>query len=442
MSQTSSTTHTANSGPVARVLYLLRYYPRFSETFIVNEILELERQGADVHILAMRRPDDGFFHESVCRVRAVAGYLPEDERKLRRRVMPHAKRYLRAADLGSRRLIRSLRRAGRITTEDVLGAIFLARHLNKVGIDHVHVHFGKEASSLAYLAHLLTGVRFTMTLHAYDIFRDDVDTDLLSRKINAAERVVTVSRYNLSFLYKHFQINDDRKVMVLYNGIDTERFTIRNHERDERVIMSVGRLIEKKGFLYLIEAVGLLRDRGIEVTCRIVGEGKQGQELRQRVCELGLTGRVELTGLLRQDAVSDLMAKATCFVLPCVHASDGNVDALPTVLLESMACGTPCVSTRVSGVPEIIDTDENGILVEPAEVLALADAIQLLVLDPVRAQEMGRAARAKACQFFDVRKNVQVLHLLFQEIAAVGGRQRISVAGSDEPAVSEEVVSS
>ncbi len=409
-----------------RVLYLLRYYPRFSETFIVNEIIELERQGMDLQILSMRRPDDGFFHESVCRVCAVAGYLPETEQKLRRRTLPHLRRLLRSASAASRQEIRALYKQGRITFTDLLGAVYVIRQLKKQSIDHTHVHFGKEASTLAFLANRLTGAPYSMTLHAYDIFRDDVDRDLLARKINASRRVITVSNYNRTFLLDQFSPEDPEKVVVLYNGIDLTRFSDRGQTRESHTILTVGRLIEKKGFVHLIDAVALLRDEGIFVRCQIAGDGKEASRLCERIESQGVSDRIELLGKVRQDEVGRMMSTAGCFVLPCVRATDGNIDALPTVLLEAMACGAPCISTQLSGIPEIIDDQISGLLVKPESPRELADAIKRVLGEGFLGARLGRGARRKVEMYFDVEKNACQLHTLFRQMigGAAGSRSR------------------
>lgn len=407
----------------ARVLYVLRAYPRFSETFIVNEILELERRGMAVEILAMRRPDDGYFHESVCRVRARARYIPEAPDKLHNAANERLRSLWRKAPRGARMYLTRLRRAGRVTMADLWSAAYLIRDARKCGATHVHAHFGTEAATVVMVARLLGGPRYSLTLHAYDIFRENVDKALLTDKINHASFVVTVSRFNQAYLRSEYPEHDESKVLVVYNGIDLERFAPVNASREPWLIFSVGRLIEKKGFGYLIEAVAKLREAGHPARCVIAGDGREQAALEAQMERLGCADAVELAGLWRQDRVRDMLGSAGCFTLGCVEAADGNQDALPTVLLESLASGCPTISTRLSGIPEIIESERSGLLVEPGDSAALARAIERIFTEPDLAGRLSVGGRARAEERFAVSRNVEQLMALYQGDGAKGEPQ-------------------
>jgi len=398
------------------VAYLLRAYPRFSETFIVNEILELEQRGVEVSILAMRKPEDGFFHESVCRVNARAKYIPETPGKLREKASHLLRRLARCAPRGTLRRLNSLKRSGRITLDDVLAAAYVLNHVRKHRINHLHAHFGTESATLALIADMLGGLSYSLTLHAYDIFRENVDTDLLTRKINHARFVITVSEFNRGYLARCCPDHDHTKVRVLYNGVDLKHFTPGEEPRERWLIFSVGRLIEKKGFLHLIRAVARLRQAGRPARCIIAGDGRQADFLREQIQRLGCQDAVELVGLWRQQRVRECMQRAGCFALPCVEALDGNMDALPTVLLEALACGCPCVSTRLSGIPEIIEHDASGLLVPPGDHVALAQAIERLFIEPGLSRRLSRGARRRARERFNLTQNASQLVDLFHQV--------------------------
>jgi len=390
--------------------YLLRMYPRFSQTFIVNEILELQRQGLEVKVASLRKPTDGLFHESISRVRGKVHYLPEtilsDFGKVRRAGWASLNRrpaaYLRG-------LVCVLRHAG-AGWIDLAQAALLLRWVKKQRIDHVHVHFGTQEATVALLANILGGLSYSLTLHAFDIFIDNVDRRLLARKINASQFTVTVTRFNRRYLAKHIPGVDPDKIRVNHNGIDLDRFKAAGRQREPSLLFAVGRLIEKKGFIDLVRAVGRLRDRGLPVHCKIAGDGPERARLEEEIRRAKLASHVELTGPLEQACVRDLMQRATCFALPCVQARDGNVDALPTVLLESLASGCPSVSTRLSGIPEIIEDGLSGLLVPPGDDAALAQAIGRIIQDRSLAQRLAEGGRRRAEARFDVCRNVAVMH--------------------------------
>lgn len=378
-----------------RVGYFLRQYPRLSETFIVNEILALEAQGVEVSILAMRHSKDAVVHESVKRVRAPITYISEYGGKCP----------IDSLATAQRDPIQALLAQTEATQKDLDAAFDLLRWTKEHRVEHVHVHFGKDAATAALLAHLMGGLEYSLTLHAFDIFRHNVDRPLLVEKINHSRMTVTVCQFNRSFLEQHFPKHQREKVIVLHNGVDLSLFKPVQSPRDRSLIFSAGRLIEKKGFIHLIRAVAALRDKGLVVRCVIGGEGEDEQLLRNETTRLGLVEQVHFAGALRQSEVMQMLQQAGCFVLPCVEAADGNLDALPTVLLESLASGCPTISTRVSGIVEIIDHDQQGLLTAPGSASELAAAIHRALTDEEASRRWAVAGRARAEERFDLHTN-------------------------------------
>ncbi len=409
--------------PAVRVGYLLRMYPRFSQTFVVNEILELERQGVEVSIASLKKPSDGRFHESISRVQAAVDYIPEHivespAKTLRSHWTAGRRQPLRYA----RALGTTLRFAGTSHT-DFRQAAMVLRWARKRKIKHIHVHFGTHEASVAYLACLIGGLSYSQTLHAFDIFRDDVDRRLLTHKINASRFTVTVSEFNRRFLVDQIPGVDPDKVRVNYNGIDLETFSPNGAVRTPDSIVSIGRLIEKKGFIHLVRAVRRLRDRGVEATCTIVGDGRDKDKLKKEIKALKLRGAITLVGSLNQDQVRSLLTRSACLALPCVEAADGNMDALPTVLLEGLACGCPCISTKVSGVPEIIENEASGLLVAPSDDAALSDALARVLQSPELHRNLATGGRRRAERLFDVRQNVARMKDWFADVLSAPARE-------------------
>lgn len=410
--------------------YVLKMYPRFSETFILNEILELERQGVDVHIYSLRKPDDGRFHANLARVHAPVIYLPEYLPAAPARVFAAHRALAQAAPRRyAHVLLYALARLNRHTLKWFFQAGILADHLRAQPADHLHAHFASSAARVAMFAHLLTGVPYSFTAHAKDIYLNTVDADLLRDKMRAARFVVTVSDYNRAHLVQlagesgrtglrgllppdRLTLPPDR-VRRLYNGIDLTQFNVGADDRPqaarEPLILAVGRLVEKKGFDVLVRACALLRDQGLAFRCEIAGKGPHEATLRALITGLDLADRVQLVGPKPQDEIVAAYRRAAVFALPCVVGADGNRDGLPTVLLEAMAMQVPVVSTDLTGVPEIVDEGVTGLLVLQHDPAALATALARLLADPALREQMGRAARAKVARQFDLRQNVAVL---------------------------------
>ncbi len=412
------------------IAYVLKMYPRFSETFVLNEILEVERQGIDVRIYSLHKPDDGRFHANLSRVRAPVIYLPEYLPPEAGRVFAAHRTLAKAQPRHYMRvLFYTLTRANLHTLKRFFQAGVLAEHLRTQPVDHLHAHFASSATRVAMFAHLLTGIPFSFTAHAKDIFLNTVDRDLLRDKMRAARFVVAVSEFNRTYLTQlsseegttHLQglLSADRltippgHIRRLYNGIDLSQFNpgpdaLPQASRD-RLILAVGRLVEKKGFDVLAHACALLRDQGTDFHCEIVGKGPQENALRTLIAELNLTDRVRLVGPRPQDEIVEACRRAAVFALPCIVGADGNRDGLPTVMLEAMAMRLPVVSTGLTGVPEIVDDGITGLMVPQNDPTALAAALTGLLTNPTRREEMGWAARAKVVGNFDLHQNVAVL---------------------------------
>jgi colanic acid/amylovoran biosynthesis glycosyltransferase len=390
-----------------RVAYIVKRYPRYSETFIVNEILEMERQGVEIEIFSMRPCCDTHFQDSISKVRAPVHYVPYAGVKaqdLWERLRTSA---------GSLRIEEAIQRAGSAAAGDFFQALTLAHELRSRDIGHMHAHFGSVATTVARLTHFLTGIPYSFTAHAKDIFHESVCPDELRAKLADASAVVTVSDYNLQYLRETFGSAADR-VRRVYNGLLLDRFAYSAPASRRRHIVSVGRLVEKKGFDDLVGACDLLRADGVDFTCDIVGNGELEADLRAQICELGLEGEVRLLGPRPQSEIIELVQSAAVFAAPCLVGDDGNRDGLPTVLLEAMALGTPCVSTDVTGIPEVVRHEDTGLIVGQRDRRGLADALRRLLDDPELRVRLAGNARALIEEEFDARKSVAQIASLFE----------------------------
>ncbi len=385
--------------------YVVKRYPRFSETFIVNEILAHEDAGQEVAIFALRPSIDSHFQAAIGRVRAPVTYL--DEALKASQIWPR----LAALSGDQWRALEPVRDA---PARDIAQAVHLAQEVAARGITHLHAHFATSAATVARVAAALAGIPFSLTCHAKDIFHESVDDENLANLFAAASQVITVSDYNVQDLTRRLGARDN--LVRLYNGLDLERFpfqpALTANSNGPPAIVAVGRLVEKKGFGVLIDACELLASEGRNFTCQIIGTGDQEKLLANRIAAAGLQSVVHLTGALPDEQLRGALCNATCFAAPCIVGEDGNRDGLPTVLLESMALGTPCIATPVTGIPEAITDGDTGLLVPENDAVALAKALAKLLDDAELCDRIALAARRRIEADFDIHRNAAKLRQL------------------------------
>lgn len=416
--------------------YVLRKFPVLSETFILNEILELERLGVPIHVFALAPPRDPRFHEGIARLRASITYLPSgfEWKHVVRQNRVFARRHPQHY---RRELLKVLTRLDRVLLWRFLQAGFVADRARREKVGCLHAHFANRATTVAHFAARLLDVPYSFTAHAFDIYGDH-DFGVLAEKMRAARFVVTVSHYNVDYLAGKSRQPRPRLELVR-NGIDLDRFAPPPEAppAEPFSILAVARLIEKKGLDVLIEACGLLRDRGHGFRCRIVGKGILGAELKALIQRLQLGDRVELVGPHTQNEIVARYHEAHVLALPCVVAGDGNRDGLPVSIVEALACGVPVVATPVTGIPEVVRDGVNGRIVPERDPAALADALEALLLDRERLFGMRAAARASVGAEFDARGTARRLReLLLERSPALP--ESVRAAGPIAPAASIE----
>jgi len=396
------------AGAAGRLGYLVTSFPRVSETFIINEIIELERQGFDLRIYSMAAPTDRIRHRLVDEIRAPIRYLPKPlSPSIGTVLADHAWLMARSPRAYALTLFRVVT-SGRDLIARFPQAPCLARMLGRDGVTHVHAAFVHKPGSLAYIVHLLTGRRYSLGTHARDLYHSP--PALLRKKIAAARVVFTCTRYNVSHLQRLSADAGAFRVRQVYHGTTLERFTFGPCGRSEPpVVLAVARLVEKKGLEDLIEASALLRDRGVRFRCHIVGHGELRRSLTRLIHRLDLHQFVTLEGAADQDEVISWYRRATVLALPCRVARDGDRDGIPNVLIEAAACGLPIISTPVSGIPELVTDRVSGLLVPPQNPAALARAIKLMLHSLELRERLRVNARKRVEETFNVRRNALVI---------------------------------
>jgi len=401
------------------IAYVVKAWPRLSETFILNEIISLEQRGVSIRIFSVREPDAGPAHSKVAQVRAKVTCLA---------LRTHWKQ---AVSANLRLLCRQPGRYLRLLLEVIAAKVvrhrfgpprnffqagYLADILSREPADHLHAHFASTPARLAMLTHRLTDIPYTFTAHAKDIYVSDPEAFRV--KLEGARAVVTCTQYNRDFLSKQYGALCDGKVHCIYHGLDVSQFNFNlsaKVDSSEPVILSVARLVEKKGLGDLIAAADILRRRGRVFQVEIIGSGPQREILKAQAKRLGLADRLRLLGAQAHETVCLAYQRSCIFVLPCVIASNGDRDGIPNVLLEAMASGVPVISTPVSGIPELVESGVDGLLVPPNDPAALAEAIDKLLASQELRESLARAARAKIESSFSLDAGAERLLALFGE---------------------------
>jgi colanic acid/amylovoran biosynthesis glycosyltransferase len=395
-----------------RLGYVLKRFPRISETFVACELIELERQGDHVTVFAISRPDEPFEHAFLDRLGAEVVYLTRRPLREPLRVAHALASALRASPRGWLRAARVALWTPRqvLAWRRLLQATVLREDLERAGVEHAHAHFATAAARLANLAHLMGGPTYSVTAHAKDIYHRQTHPSRLRQKLGDAEFVATVSEANRSFLTP--VLGGRGRIELVPNSADLRRLGSPNGEaRQPDLVLSVARLVEKKGLDDLIEACRLLAARGRAVRLEIVGDGPLRGQLEDAARVAGIDAAFR--GALPQEEVLPLYRQAAVVCLPCVVVTTGDRDGLPTSLLEAMALGAPVVSTPVGGIAELVVDEETGLLVPERDPAALAGAVERLLSDPALAAALAARARTHVEEQFSLERNVTALRELF-----------------------------
>lgn len=397
--------------------YLGRVLPVISETFVVREIAALRSMGARIKTFSLYPGQDQANHPE-------APELAQEVEVLFQPTKPgfwlsHLFFFFRHPG----RYWHCLSRYGLLVREPWRNRLrclaffamapYAAWRLQGAGVGHLHAHFANAAASVAMSAAHLAGISFSFTVHAYDIF---IDKLALPAKLEAAAFVACISRFNIDYLQKHYPEAAARaRLELVHNGIDPGRFQPCPHPPGTPPrIIAVGRLVETKGFHVLVEACARLRQEGVAFSCRIVGEGPEGDRLQKMVVDRRLEDRVELLGQLQPEALLPYFQSADLLAMPaCVRNNDQ--DGIPTVLIEALAMEIPVVATRVSGIPELVRDGETGLLVNPDDPEALAAVLARVLADGPLARRLAAAGRDLVVSEFNLQRSAARLLDLFRE---------------------------
>ena len=400
----------------AKILYLLHWFPALSETFILREILELQKHGEVVDVARLHPTTDKITHPEV---EQFAGeiFIPHDG--FFHSLSAHFHWLTSFPEIYFPVLFAILSKITHPKTVTVSLRVFckiiqIAYVLKDSDYKHIHAHFGTAPATGAWILGKLLDIPFSFTLHAVGVFLPD---KLLVRKVEDSKFVAVISNFNINYLKKRFPDIDESKFRIVRCGIHPDHFQFKGTGalKEPPVVLSVGRMVEKKGFRDLFHAVKLLDENGKKIQLVLIGGGDMFEELGKLASELGIGDHVKFTGPLPQNKVRDIMMESDLFVLAARVAENGDRDGIPVVLMESLALGIPTVSTEVSGIPELIVHFDTGLLVPEKNPKALADAMLLYLFEKDLRKRLPVTGRKLVEDQFNVEINASILKDLICE---------------------------
>lgn len=391
------------------ILYYLKHFPKLSESFILNEITELERRGYDVAVFAQYDPGETILHEELEELAVPVYYsnisYGDFPQLLSRECLQMASAspgFLNPSILSPKQIGTTLLR-GKECSEFIENLSF--------EIDVIATHFVYPAGIGAIHAGRYHDLPCVVTAHATEIFRNP-NVEQIRRICDENTHVIAPSKYNREYLHRKTNVSND--ITVVPATTKVEKFTPSGNPVENR-LLTVGRLVEKKGHKYAIDAVARLIERGYDIEYHIVGTGNREERLRHQVREHDVEDSVEFLGHVSDERLQREFNEAMIFVLPCVIATDGDRDAMPVALKEAMAAETVCVSTTVSAIPELITSGKDGELVPPRDPEQLTARLQELLDDPEQRETLAKNGRDTVTSQFDISNSVDTLVEVFDQ---------------------------
>lgn len=398
-----------------KVAYIMSRFPKLTETFILYEMLAMQKQGIEVEIYPLLRERAEVMHAEAKQFVEAAHYQPFISLPIIRANLDFL---LRKPRLYLRTLW-DLLRANWGSFKFFTGAIgifpkvvLFAQQMKAEGINHVHAHFASHPAAAGFIIHRLVGIPYSFTAHGSDLHRD---RHMLCEKVAEAEVVVAISEYNRGLILSECQGNYRDKVTVIHCGVDTDVFQSRSqetpHEKGENpfMILCIGTLHEVKGQAYLIEACHKLLERRVDFVCHFVGDGPDRRSLMALAEQAGIAEKIRFHGRLTREEITRLLQDADVLAAPSVPTRDGRREGIPVVLMEAMGSSVPVIASNISGIPELVEDKVTGLLVTPRDATSLTNALECYFADPDLRRRLGQAGREKVVRDFDLSKNAENL---------------------------------
>ena len=406
---------TLRANPAAApIAVVISRFPLLTETFILREIIEMERQGQPVRLVPMLKMSPRVIHEEAKPWNLRALYTPylsvEIAASNGRTLLRSPLRYLR---LCFRLFFGTLLRPATFLKTFALfpKSVLIAEQLHREGIRHIHAHYATFPATIALIVAWLSDLTFSFTVHAHDI---QVDRSLLRWKLREARFVRSISEFNKRFLERMYPAEAAGKIEVIRVGVDLQTYEecaarFANIPREVPRVLCVAAHKPYKGLPVLVEACRILKNEGICFRCQVIGDGPMRRQLERMIVDTGNENVIALLGPKAQHEVARAMAESRFFVLPSIIAPDGQTEGIPVSLMEAMASGRAVVSTALSGIPELVEHGVSGLLVPPGDPIALAGAMRHLFDHQELANAMGARGAKKVRNDFAIDRCVAQL---------------------------------
>jgi glycosyltransferase involved in cell wall biosynthesis len=389
-----------------KVAYLTHTYPVYSQTFSIADVTEVRNRGIQLTVFSIKQPhvslvtdslQSEFERTSFVRPVPILALLRANISAVISRPTSYlgtASKCIRANSVNPLQALKGVLH--------FLEAVALGRRLISEKFGCVHVQFADTAATYAAVIHQIYGLPFSVSVHAHDIFEHRFTGRLIAFRIGDAAWIRVISNFNRKFLQEETGIDPER-LEVVRCGIDISKIRRSGEKQNasKPLIVSVGRLVPYKGHDLLVEACRHLKDWGLNPACKIVGEGSERKTLSNLIEELGLEDNVELVGVLPHEEICKLLESASVFALACRRADDGAMDGIPVALMEAMAMKVPVVTTAISGIPELVQHEQNGLIADVEDAKDLAQRIREVIADSSLAAKLGQSAREKIEAEFD-----------------------------------------
>ena len=416
MPTTATTTPARDTAPQTKIFsgkiaYIMSRFPKISETFILFEMIEQERLGYSVSLYPLLREHQPVSHPEVTAWLQRAHFHPFISWPILRANAHFAMR----KPLVYVKVLTEVLRSTFGSRNFFFGAIGIfpksvrfALEMQQEGIEHIHAHFCNHPAVAALIIHRLTGIPFSFTAHGSDLH---VERRMLDKKVEAAAFAVTVSEFNKQVMLQECGAAAAEKISIIHCGIDPEVFVPAPQREPGQpfTMICVASFEEVKGHKHLVAACEQLQREGVDFECHLIGDGPTRAAIEQQIAAAGLQQRVRVHGPLPRSRVVELLHHADVKVLPSVPTASGKREGVPVVLMEAMACGLPVVSSRLSGIPELVEAYRTGLLLPPGDVDALVQALKTLAGDAALRRKLGQAGREKVLRAFNLRKNTEHL---------------------------------
>jgi colanic acid/amylovoran biosynthesis glycosyltransferase len=404
-----------------KIAYLMSRFPLLSETFILREMIEVECQGHEVVMYPLICQHQPVVHEEAMEWNSRANCIPFFSLAI---FTENLKTFFQHPSLYFSLVWHIFK--DNLSSFDFLTkslflfpkAVYTSKCLKMEGVDHIHAHYATYPALIAWITHQLTGISYSITIHSHDIFDCQA---MLETKLRDALFLVPISNYNVEFMASHVGDWIRKKCHVIHCGVNLSQYRSianRNNKKETDIfeILQIGSLHWKKGQVYLLQAIASLRNQGVPIHLRIIGEGNERSNLEREIENLNLENVVELLGARTQEEVANLLPSADCYVQSSVS------EGIPVAIMEAMACELPVVATNITGIPELVMDGKTGLLTSSHDPEALAKALAYIKKNPEHAALMGKHGRIWVQEQFDLEKNVANLIILFERY-----RQNISI---------------